>query len=133
MNGLLTCHNDAYSVHLEHMENQTIRKTFQYKLQPTHEQAAMLEQTLRLCRVLSNGALEQRRSWWGRGQGRAATHAQPEAVLTELKAVFLEYQQVHSQVLQDVLTRLDRAYQAYFPSMQAGQTPGYSRFHGPDR
>src|SRR5215813_11255102 len=100
------------------MENQTIRKTLQYQLQPTCEQAAMLEQT---------------RTWWGRGQGRVATHAQQEAELPDLKADFPEYARVQSQVLQDVLTRLDRAFQAFFRRAQAGQTPGYPRFHGPNR
>src|SRR5262249_61876847 len=43
----------------------------------------------------------------GHGQGRATAHAQQEAELPEVKAALPEYQQVHSQVLQDVLTRLD--------------------------
>src|SRR5258708_22080365 len=92
----------------------TGRKTFKYKLQPTLQQVVALEQTLRLCRRLYNCALEQRRTWWGRGQGRAATHAQQAAELPDLKTAFPEYAAVHSQVLQDALTRLDRAYQAFF-------------------
>src|SRR5262249_43159514 len=35
--------------------------------------------------------------------------------------------------LQDVLTRLDRAFQALFRRIREGQTPGYPRFHGRDR
>jgi putative transposase len=31
-------------------------------------------------------------------------------------------------VLQDVLTRLDRAFQAYFRRVQNGEKPGYPRF-----
>jgi putative transposase len=115
------------------MDNQAVRKTFQYKLRPTREQAAMMEQTLRLCRVLYNGALEQRRTWWGRGQGRVATRAQQEAELPELKAAFPEYATVHSQVLQDVLTRLERTYQAFFRRVQAGEKAGFPRFQGPGR
>jgi len=71
-------------------------------------------ETLRLCRQLYNGALEQRRTWWGRGQGRgqgrAATHAQQAAELPDRNAAFPDYAAaMHSHVLQDVLTRLDRA------------------------
>ncbi len=75
-------------------------------------------ETLRLCRPLDNGALEQRRTWWGRGwgrgqgrgQGRAATHAQQAAELPDRNAAFPDYAAaMHSHVLQDVLTRLDRA------------------------
>jgi putative transposase len=35
--------------------------------------------------------------------------------------------------LQDVVLRVDRAFQAYFQRMREGQTPGYPRFHGRDR
>ena len=69
----------------------------------------------------------------GHGQGRATAHAQQEAELPEVKAALPEYQQVHSQVLQDVLTRLDHAFHAFFRRVQAGETPGYPRFQGRDR
>lgn len=35
-----------------------------------------------------------------------------------------------SQVLQDVLHRVDRAFQAFFRRVKAGETPGYPRFKG---
>src|SRR5262249_39118701 len=38
------------------------------------------------------------------------------------------YQDLHSQVVQDVLTRLDRAFQACFRRVQHGEQPGYPRF-----
>ena len=44
-----------------------------------------------------------------------------------------EYRDIHSQVLQDVLTRLDRAFQAFFRRVKAGETPGYPRFQGANR
>jgi putative transposase len=44
-----------------------------------------------------------------------------------------EYAEVHSQVLQDVVLRVDRAYQAFFQRIREGKTPGYPRFHGRDR
>jgi putative transposase len=44
-----------------------------------------------------------------------------------------EYAQVHSQVLQDVLRRVDTTYQAFFRRAKAGETPGYPRFQGKDR
>src|SRR5260370_37425287 len=100
------------------MQQPTVRKTCKYKLQPTPQQAAALAETLRLCRQLYNCALEQRRTWWGRGQGRAATHAQQEAELPDLKAALPDDAAVHSHVLQDGLTRLDRADQAFFRRVQ---------------
>ena len=44
-----------------------------------------------------------------------------------------EYAEVNSQVLQDVVQRVDRAFQAFFRRVKAGETPGYPRFHGRDR
>jgi putative transposase len=35
--------------------------------------------------------------------------------------------------LQDVVLRVDRAFQAFFQRICEGQTPGYPRFHGRDR
>jgi putative transposase len=115
------------------LHNTPIRKTFKYCLTPTPEQEQALEAVLRRCRALYTVALEQRRTWWGRGQGKGATYYQQKAELPDLKAAFPELAAVHSQVLQDVFLRLERAYQAFFRRVQAGETPGYPRFQGRDR
>jgi hypothetical protein len=58
------------------MEQQSgsIRKTFKYQLMPTPDQAEALELVLARCRGLYNCALEQRKTWWERGQGKSATY-----------------------------------------------------------
>jgi putative transposase len=56
-----------------------------------------------------------------------------KAELPEIKAALPEYTAVHSQVLQDVVLRVDRAFQACFQRIREGKTPGYPRFHGRDR
>lgn len=53
--------------------------------------------------------------------------------LTEIKAALPEYKGVYSQVLQDVLKRLDKAFQGFFRRVKAGQKPGYPRFQGRGR
>ena len=110
-----------------------IRKTYQYKLYPTPEQVQTLETVLYRCRTLYNCALEQRKTWWERGQGKRATYYQQKAELPDLKTACPEFAAVHSQVVQDVLLRVDRTYQAFFRRVQAGEAPGYPRFQGPDR
>ena len=110
-----------------------VRKTYQYRLNPTPEQAQALETVLQRCRALYNVALEQRKTWWGRGQGKRATYQQQAGELPDLKAAFPAYAEVYSQVLQDVLVRLDRAFQAFFRRVQAGEAPGYPRFQGATR
>jgi putative transposase len=58
------------------MEQQGVRKTYKYWLMPTPAQAQALELVLVRCRTLYNVALEQRKSWWQRGQGKSATYYQ---------------------------------------------------------
>src|SRR5215471_17559695 len=109
------------------MEPLTVRKTYKYKLQPTAEQEGTMAFVLRRCRELYNAALEERRDAW-RMCAVSITAAGQSAQLPAIKEVRPEYQDIHSQVLQDVLTRLDRAFQAFFRRMKQGETPGYPRF-----
>lgn len=110
-----------------------VRKTFKYKLKPTPDQSRALESVLWHCRALYNVALEQRRTWWERGQGKSATYYQQKAELPDLKAACPDYAEVNAQVLQDVLLRLDRTFHAFFRRVATGETPGYPRFQGRGR
>src|SRR5262249_40355810 len=103
------------------MDTATVRKTYKYKLKPTPEQKRKLDRVLRHCRALYNAALEQRITWWRRGQGRNATRFKKEAELKDIRAAFHEYADIHSHVLQDVLARLERAYQEFFRRLEAGE------------
>jgi len=110
----------------------TVRKTYKYKLQPTAEQEGTLAFVLRRCRELYNAGLQERRDAWQK-RGVSITAASQSAQLPAIKDMRPEYREVHSQVLQDVLTRLDRAFQTFFRRVKAGETPGYPRFHGANR
>ena len=110
----------------------TVRKTYKYKLQPTAAQEGTLAFVVRRCRELYNAGLLERRDAWQK-RGVSITAASQSAQLPAIKDVRPEYHDVHSQVLQDVLTRLDRAFQAFFRRAKAGETPGYPRFHGATR
>ena len=114
------------------MEQPSIRKTFKYKLNPTPDQEQALAFVVRRCRELYNAALQERRDAW-QMCGVSVTSASQSAQLPAVKEVRPEYRDIHSQVLQDVLTRLDRAYQAFFRRPKAGETPGYPRFQGANR
>jgi putative transposase len=87
---------------------------------------------LRRCRELYHAALQERRDAWQKC-GVSITCAHQSTELPGVKAIRPEYHDVHSQVLQDVLTRLDRAFQAFFRRVQAGEQPGYPRFQGAHR
>ncbi|MGZ3583970.1 MAG: RNA-guided endonuclease InsQ/TnpB family protein [Ktedonobacterales bacterium] len=114
------------------MSDERLRKAYKYKLKPTPEQARQLEEVLWRCRTLYNTALEQRITAYRRC-GVTLTCYQQQAELPDLKAAFPEYATIHSQVLQDVLTRLDKTYQAFFRRVKTGQTPGFPRYQGRNR
>jgi putative transposase len=97
----------------------SLRKAYKYKLKPTPEQARQLEEVLWRCRTLYNTALEQRISAYRRCSVTLSRYQQ-EAELKDLRADLPEYAAIHSHVLQDVLARLDKAYQAFFRRVKAG-------------
>jgi putative transposase len=114
------------------MDEQTVRKTFKDKLKPTPEQERAMACVLRRCRELYTAALEERRDAWQKC-GVSITPAGQSAELPAVKEVRPEYHDIHSQVLQDVLTRLHRAFQAFFRRVKNGEKPGYPRFQGANR
>ncbi len=90
-----------------------VRKTYKEKLRPTPTQERTLDEVLWRCRTLYNTALEQRLIAWERCHVSVSRYQQ-EAELKELRAELPEYAAIHSHVLQDVLARLDKTYQAFF-------------------
>jgi putative transposase len=112
--------------------SETVRKTFKYKLEPTPEQEWALETVLWRCRTLYNTALEERKTAWERCR-ISVNYYQQKAELPDLKAACPEYAEVNAQVLQDVILRIERAFQAFFRRLKAGEQPGYPRFQGRNR
>lgn len=114
------------------MEAATTRKTFKYKLQPTSAQAAQLDAIVRVCRELYNAALQERRDAWTMSRV-SINYYQQKAELPEIRALREDCAAIHSQVLQDVILRVDRTFKAFFRRVKAGQKAGYPRFKGRDR
>ncbi|RDI96719.1 transposase, partial [Meiothermus sp. QL-1] len=109
-----------------------MRKAFKYRLYPTKPQAKDLERTLALCRQLYNAALQERREAWKKARKTVGFHAQ-KRWLPEIRTELPEYKSIHSQVLQNVIERADRAFQGFFRRVRAGEKPGYPRFKGKGR
>jgi putative transposase len=114
------------------MEQRTVRKTYKYKLVPTPTQERELGRVLGLCRWLYNTALEQRITAWQRVRV-SVSRFQQEAELKDIRAAFPEYAAIHSHVLQDVLARLDKTYQAFFRRMKVGEKAGFPRYQARTR
>jgi putative transposase len=66
-------------------------------------------------------------------RGVSVSYYQQKAELPGIKEALPEYTDVNAQVLQDVVQRVDLAFQAFFRRIRKGQLPGYPRFHGRDR
>jgi putative transposase len=109
-----------------------VRKTFKYRLKPTPEQERALETVLWRCRTLYNAALEERKTAWERSHV-VVTYFEQKAELPDLKRACPEFAEVHAHILQDVILRVERAFQAFFRRVQAGEEPGYPRFQGRGR
>jgi len=109
-----------------------IRKSFQYSLRLTKKQERILQAHLDECRWLYNQLLEQRK----------LAHEELEISLSKYQQMMLlpllkeersTFDQIHSQVLQNVVDRLDKAFQAFFRRCKAGEKPGFPRFRGEHR
>ena len=78
------------------------------------------------CR-LYNAALEHRR-WAYKMGGVSISYAQQSRELTQVRADDPEMAAVHRTIQVATLRRLDRAFQAFFRRVKAGEAPGFPRF-----
>lgn len=99
--------------------------TYQYRLQVKKSKETKLSAILEKCRLVYNKVLETRKTAWE----------------TEKKSMTLfdcnnliktwEFEGVHSQVLQDVSARVDKAFKGFFRRVKTkGEKAGYPRFKG---
>jgi putative transposase len=109
-----------------------MRKTFQYRVYPNKAQEQMLLFWLRRCRELYNACLEESKAAWTM-QGKSLSVFDQINELPDLKAAFPAYQELPSQVLQDVIRRHFKAKQAFFRRVANGETPGYPRYKSTSR
>src|SRR6266516_7995868 len=105
------------------------KQAYKFRLYPTKKQVQSLTWTLDRCRELYNAALQERRDAY-RLVGKSITYYDQANQLPEIKAIREEYKDIHSQVLQDVLRKADKAFKAFFARCKRGKTPGYPRYKG---
>lgn len=107
-------------------------KAFQYRLYPTKSQERLLESTLETCRRFYNACLAERKEAYEQEKRTISKFAQLRQVKT-LKQTNPYAATVHSHILQVVVSDLDKAFQAFFRRVKAGEKPGYPRFKGRNR
>jgi putative transposase len=108
-------------------------KSFRYKLfTPNKITANRLDDCLNLCRELYNAGLQERREAYILNQVSLNYYAQANQ-LSSIKKIREDLNNVHSQVLQDVLKRLDKSFKAFFSRIKKGEKAGLPRFKRENR
>jgi putative transposase len=102
-------------------------KTYQFRLYPTHKQERLLATWLILCCETYNAALDERKSAYPIA-GVSLSYEDQCAELPGWKEERPDVAAVPSQVLQDVLKRVDLAFAAFFGRAEEGKIPGFPRF-----
>lgn len=117
---------------IANMAKSIIQKAYKFRIaNPSKIVQANLEQALNLVRDLYNCALAERRDAYKLNRISLNYYDQANQ-LKEIKQTNPEYKDVHSQVLQDVLKRLDKTFKAFYSRAKKGQA-GFPRFKSANR
>jgi putative transposase len=114
-----------------------MKKTFQFRIYPDKNQEIIMNRTLSTCRHLYNDSLSERKKQaelnglkrqfdvfpWGKPEWM--NYYDQKLNLTANKTPYQK--EVHSQVLQDVIKRVDRSFKNFYNGF------GYPRFQGKNR
>ncbi|MEO9029550.1 MAG: transposase [Ktedonobacteraceae bacterium] len=126
-----------------------LKRAYKYRLYPSKKQQEKLQGTLDRVRELYNAALQERRdaydimvkrhpSYYDEAirkqlsKEHAIGYNQQANQLPDIKVVREEYREIHSQVLQDILHRVQKAFDDFLQRVKEGKTPGYPRYKGKD-
>src|SRR5436190_6526119 len=104
-----------------------MRKTYEFRLNPTKPQTRRLAGTLNACRFVYNWGIEDRKTLWQRCNVSTNFYDQ-SSYLKYLKCENPWLKEVHSHLLQDSLKRVDRSFNKFFKLYKSGH--GYPRFKG---
>jgi len=109
-----------------------MRKTYQFRLNPSGKQVKALQFSLDACRWVYNKTLETRKKAWEERKEFISRY-ETSNFLPKWKEESPALENAHSQCLQNVQLRVDLAFRAFFRRVKTGETPGYPRFRSFDR
>ena len=109
---------------------ESLHRAYKFLLRPTAHQRAALEACLEDTRQLYNAALEERREAWRMGRHQITFYSQDAQLKDIRKADPERYGRWSFKCERAAIRRLDRAFQAFFRRVKAGEKPGYPRFKG---
>lgn len=103
-------------------------RNYKFRMYPTKSQAEQLEIQFEFLRFLYNSALQERIDYYNKYKENLSYCAQSKH-LPEIKELFPEEtKNIHSQILQECLKTLDKAFSAFFRRLKNGENPGFPRF-----
>lgn len=129
-----------------------MRVSYQYRIKPNTEQKQRLQHTRRICQYLYNYLLADRLNWWE--QNRCAVNSCPlichlpqlrdtptyysqkaylplfkeDLIKIDWSGELLDLSKVYSQVLQDIVKRVDLAFKRYISGDKNRKRSGKPRF-----
>jgi putative transposase len=109
-----------------------MNRTYKFRLYPTTQQTTVLTQWLTTCRILYNNSLAERKKKW-KTQKKSITYCEQANRLKDARKTNQFLKSVHSQVLQDVLRRLDKTFKNFYRRIKNDEKAGYPRFKGKNR
>ncbi len=109
-----------------------MNRTYEYRVLPQRGQLADLDRLLWMTRGLYNAALQERIECYNK-TGKGVTLYDQMKSLTAIRADDADWRAVSVLVARGALKTLDRAYQAFFRRVKAGEKPGFPRFKGRNR
>lgn len=107
-------------------------RAYKFRLEPNVNQTRELEITLESHRRLYNACLEQRKVVWESEQ-KSVKYTDQSAWFKAERAVNPFFARLNFSSAQATLRQLDKAFQAFFRRVKAGEKPGYPRFKSRDR
>ncbi len=106
------------------------KRNYKFRIYPNKRQEHKLTSWLETCRIVYNSALADRKNHFIR-TGNGLTRIAQQVILKTDKTKYPRIKEVHSQVTQEVLFRIERAFNNFFRRAKAGEKPGYPRYKGP--
>jgi putative transposase len=95
-------------------------KAYKFRIYPNKGQEQTLNQTIETCRLLYNQSLQEKR------EDKLLSYYEQTKALTQIRKGRDDLKRIHSQVLQDVLLRLNKTFQNFFRGQS--KRPRFKRY-----
>jgi putative transposase len=105
-------------------------KAYKYRIYPKKAEKVIIDDTIEHCRLLYNRLVEERKVEYEKSGNSLNKYTQIKT-LPERKKYISAYNNIYSQVLQNVCDRVDKSYKNFFRRVKEGKGKvGYPRYQG---